>query len=158
MNWKNKTLLALTVAFASGCASNALESANSSVNNDAFYASGTKTLDRSQVATIVNQSISTNITAVGKLKTRQSLFSKRHRVFIVAPGKVVFTIGFNNGDGAIRGRPQIAGNVKAGKTYTLTDNIVGNRVLFTLTDVNTKQETKMFWPNGISHFSEGKDK
>ena len=155
MNWKNKTLLALTVAIATGCASNTLEGANSS---NAFYGSGTKTLDRSQVATVINRSLGTNVTAVGELKTPQSLFSKRHSVFVVSPGSAVFTVGYNNGDGILRGRPQIAGKVEAGKTYTITDDQIGNRVIFTLTDVKTKQQTEMTWPNGIAIFHTVKNK
>jgi hypothetical protein len=162
MNWKNKTLLALSIIFVSGCASNIPTETNtatagskkSSANNNAFYAPGSKTLDRSQTAVIINKSQATTIVSAGGLKVPQPLFGKQHKVFITPPGKATFTINYNSNEGTINGNPKIEGNVEAGKTYELRDSEFARRVSFTLTDIKTKQETKMVWPNGVHPLNE----
>jgi len=143
MNWKNKVLLAFIIFFVFGCASNTLKETNKAIKDGVFYAPNTQKLDSSKVATIINKSTWTTIMTLGNEKIPHPMFGSKYKKFVTTPGVVMFTIAYDDGGASINGRPTIASKVEAGKTYELKNDELSNRISYSLTDIVTKQKTRV---------------
>jgi hypothetical protein len=145
MNWKNKVLLAFTIFFVFGCASNTPKETNKATKGGAFYAPGTQGIDSSKVATILDKTSSTSIESMGNEKIPHSLFGSQYKKFVTPQGIVMFTISFYDGSMKSNGALTIGAKVEAGKTYELKDDSLSNRISYSLTDVATKQKTSVYF-------------